>query len=152
MSQNIPPPLPPPRSRAEDDTIRKILAQMKSVAVVGISANPARDSYRVAAFLQGHKISILPVNPALDSVLGERAYASLDDLPERVDVVDVFRRPEAAPAIAEQAVRIGACALWLQEGVISEEAADIAQRAGLDVVIDRCILKETIRIDTEPSK
>jgi predicted CoA-binding protein len=125
----------------EADQLRSLLDEARTVAVVGLSSRPWRASYQIASYLQEHGYRIVPVNPKETEVLGERAYAALLDLPEglRVDVVDVFRRAEHTLEIARQAVRIGARALWLQEGIVSEEAARIATEGGLDVVMGVCI-------------
>ncbi len=133
-------------SRYQDErVIRRILGTARSVAVVGLSPNPLRASYFVAYYLQRHGFRIIPVNPQEREILGETCYPSLSAIPFAVDVVDVFRRPEAVPPIAEEAVRIGAKALWLQFGVISPEGAAIAERGGLDVVMDRCLKVEHAR-------
>jgi predicted CoA-binding protein len=125
--------------------IRRVLEQAKSVAVVGASADVLRASHFVAYYLKMHGYKVIPVNPNESEVLGEKAYPSLLDIPEPVDVVDVFRRPNAVPGIAEQAVQIGAKALWLQFQVISPEGAEIATKGGLDVVMDRCMKIEHAR-------
>ena len=109
---------------ADDPTIREILRSAHTVAVVGLSDKPERDSYHVAAYLQRHGYRIIPVNPAVKEVLGEKAYGRLEDVPDAIDVVDVFRRPEAVPEVAASAVAVGAKALWLQEGVVHAEAAE----------------------------
>lgn len=114
----------------------------KTIAVVGLSSDPARPSYGVARYLQQHGYRIIPVNPNEDVVLGEQAYPSLRDVPVPVDVVDVFRRPEAVPEVVEEAIAIGAPVLWLQQGVIHPQAAQRAQAAGLAVIMDRCIKVE----------
>lgn len=119
-----------------------VLRSARVIAVVGLSANPDRDSHGVARYLQRHGYRIIPVNPNETEILGERCYARLEDIPERVDIVDVFRRSEAVPEIATAAVRIGAPALWLQEGVTHPVAEAAARAAGLFVVSDRCIAKE----------
>jgi uncharacterized protein len=125
----------------EDRELRALLRDASTVAVVGLSSKPGRPSYEVAAYLQDHGYRIVPVNPQETEVLGEPAYPSLLEIPEglRVDVVDVFRRPEHAPEVARQAVRIGAGTLWLQEGIVSDEASRIASEAGLDVIMGVCI-------------
>jgi uncharacterized protein len=123
------------------EAIRQALAG-KTIAVVGLSNNPARPSYGVARYLQQHGYRIIPVNPNEDAVLGEQAYSSLRDVPVPVDVVDVFRRPEHVPSVVEEAIAIGAPVLWLQQGVIHPQAAARAQAAGLAVVMDRCIKVE----------
>ena len=125
-----------------DDLITRILSESHTIAVVGLSPDPERDSYEVAAYLQARGYRIIPVNPNAVEILGERCYADLRDIPEPVDLVDVFRRPEAAPAIAAATVAIGTRALWLQLGIVSKEAAAIARAGGVDVVMDRCTMIE----------
>lgn len=124
------------------DPIREILEQNRTLAVVGLSSKAMRPSYGVAAYMQGHGYRIIPVNPHEQSVLGEKCYASLDDVPEAFDVVVIFRRPEFVPEVVEAAIRKGAKVVWMQEGVVHEPAANRARAAGLNVVMDRCILKE----------
>ena len=125
--------------------IREILHTMRTVAIVGLSSNVLRPSNFVGYYLQRHGYRIVPVNPNEREALGETAYPSLSDIPFSVDVVDVFRAPQFVPPIAEEAVRIGAKALWLQFGVISPEAARIAEQGGLKVVVDRCMKVEHAR-------
>jgi predicted CoA-binding protein len=122
--------------------IKSILEESKTVAVVGLSPREERDSYRVAEYLQSQGYRIIPVNPNADGILGERSYPDLVSIPEPIDVVDVFRRSEAVPGIVEEAIKVGARAVWMQEGVIHEEAAARAREAGLQVVMDRCIMIE----------
>jgi uncharacterized protein len=129
----------------DEVTIRRIVRSARVIAVVGLSANPRRPSNDVALYLQRQGLRIVPVNPNIREALGERSYPSLRDIPFPVDVVDVFRRPTAVPSVAEDAVAIGAKALWLQLGVINREGAEIARRAGLDVVMDRCLKVEWMR-------
>ena len=124
------------------ETINKILEQSRTIAVVGLSSDPSRPSYGVAGYMQSNGYQIIPINPNETMVLGERAYPSLKDVPVPIDLVDIFRRSEEAGAHVDEAISIGAQAVWLQEGVIDHEAALKAQGAGLDVVMDRCILKE----------
>ncbi len=124
------------------DPIGVILEEYKTLTVVGLSSKLSRPSFGVAAYMQAHGYRVIPVNPNETFVLGEKAYRSLDDVPEALDVVVVFRRPECLPEIVEGAVRKGAKVVWMQEGVIHEEAARRAREAGLAVVQDRCILKE----------
>ncbi len=126
----------------DNSFIVRILRESKTIAVVGLSDKPDRPSYRVAKYLQDHGYRIIPVNPTLTEVLGERAYPDLLAIPEPVDVVDIFRQSEAVPPIVEQAIAIGARAVWMQEGVVHEAAAARARQAGLDVVMDRCMFKE----------
>jgi hypothetical protein len=125
----------------DDRELRALLGTARTVAVVGLSPDPDRDSHQIAAYLQEHGVRIVPVNPNAEEILGERSYASLRDIPSdvHVDIVDVFRRSEETPAIARDAVAIGASALWLQEGIVNEEAARIAFDAGLDVIMGVCI-------------
>lgn len=129
----------------DPETIRAVLGEAKTIAVVGLSPDPGRPSHDVARYLQAHGYHIVPVNPTEREILGEPSYASLGDIPFAVDLVDVFRRPEYVPAIAEDAVKIGAKSLWLQLGVISPEGAEIAERGSLRVVVDRCTKVEHMR-------
>lgn len=129
-----------------DSDLKLLLQNTRTIAVVGLSEKPDRPSHHVAAYLQSVGFRIIPVNPSVLSILGERSYPTLYDIPEPVDMVDVFRRSEAVPAIVQEAIAIGAKSLWLQEGVIHEEAAAMARAAGLQVVMDRCILKEHERV------
>jgi hypothetical protein len=122
--------------------IERLVRESRTVAVVGLSANPGRPSFGVAGYLVRAGLTIFPVNPALTSWQGLTAYSSLADVPEHIDVVDVFRRPSAAPQVAAEAVKAGAGALWMQLGVISPEAAQVAAEGGLDVVMDRCLAVE----------
>ncbi|HEV8376429.1 MAG TPA: CoA-binding protein [Candidatus Polarisedimenticolia bacterium] len=117
---------------------RRILETMQAFAVVGLSPKPHRDSNMVARFLQEHGYRVIPVYPREDSILGEKCYSSLRDIPGRVDVVDLFRRSEAVPPFVDDAIAIGAKVIWMQLGVVHEEAAEKARRAGLQVVMDRC--------------
>jgi predicted CoA-binding protein len=123
-----------------------LLRDSRTIAVVGLSPKRMRPSYGVSEYMQNAGYRIIPVNPLEKEVLGEKAYATLDDVPERVDIVDVFRRAEFVPEIVEAAIRIGAKAIWLQEDIVHEEAAQRARGAGLVVVMDRCILKEHRRL------
>jgi predicted CoA-binding protein len=126
--------------------ISEILHEARTIAVVGLSGKRYRPSYGVAEYLKRSGYRIIPVNPMETEVLGERAYPDLDSVPEPVDLVDVFRRSEHVPEIVEAAIRKGAKAIWLQEGVIHEAAAARAEAAGLAVVMDRCILKDHRRL------
>ena len=123
-------------STADDGTLKQLLTDSHTIAVVGLSANPQKDSHKVAAYLKNHGYQIIPVNPAADEILGEKSYPDLKSIPESVDIVDVFRRPEFLPEIAKQAVAIHAKALWMQVGVTSEDAANTARQAGLTVIED----------------
>jgi predicted CoA-binding protein len=123
------------------DPLTNILENYRTLAVVGLSSKPSRPSYGVASYLQTHGYRIIPVNPLETSVLGEKAYASLEAVPEATEVVVIFRRPEFVPEVVESAIRKGAKVIWMQERVIHEEAARRARQAGLSVIQDRCILK-----------
>lgn len=125
-----------------DDPIRDMLARSKVIAVVGLSSKPHRPSHGVARYLQSVGYRVIPVNPNETEILGEKSYARLEDVPVHVDIVDVFRRSEFVPPIVESAIAIGASVVWLQEGVVHEQAAARARAAGLEVVMDRCTLKE----------
>ena len=124
------------------DFIAQILERYKTLAVVGLSSKPLRPSHGVSEFMQQHGYRIIPVNPMESEVLGEKAYPALDAVPEPAEVVVIFRRPEFVPEIVEAAIRKGAKVIWMQEGVIHEDAAARARAAGLTVVQDHCILKE----------
>ena len=126
-------------------TIQQVLLRAKTIAIVGLSNNPLRASYFVGFYLQRHGYRVIPVNPRESQILGERSFASLREVPLPVDVVNVFRAPDALPAIAADAVSIKAKCLWCQFGVINEEGARIAERGGLTVVMDRCIKVEHAR-------
>jgi len=127
------------------ETIARILDECRTIAVVGLSSSPSRPSHGVAAYMQRAGYRILPVNPNETEVLGEKAFDALADVPQQIDLVDVFRRSEEAGTAVDQAIAVGAKAVWLQEGVIDQEAAQRALDAGLLVVMDRCILKEHAR-------
>jgi predicted CoA-binding protein len=126
--------------------IPELLNASHTIAVVGLSSNIMRPSNGVSAYMQRAGYRIIPVNPNETEVLGEKSYARLEDVPEPVDIVDIFRRPEYVPEVVESAIRIGAKAIWMQEGVVHEVAAQQAREAGLQVVMDRCILKEHRRM------
>jgi predicted CoA-binding protein len=121
-----------------DDVIRAVLATPRTVAVVGCSPNPERDSHRIAKLLQARGHRVIPVNPGERSILGETCYADLRDIPEHVDMVDIFRRSDQVAPIVDEAIAVGAKVVWMQLGVIDERAAVAAQQAGLTVVMDRC--------------
>jgi len=129
-----------------DAQIAELLRNSRTIAVVGLSSKKWRASYGVSEYLQEAGYRIIPVNPREKEVLGEKSYARLEDVPEKPDIVDVFRRSEAVPEIVESAIRIGAKAVWMQEGVAHEEAAERARKAGLLVVQDLCILREHHRL------
>jgi len=129
----------------DPEVIKRILDECKTIAVVGLSSNPVRPSYGVARYMRQRGYRIIPINPNETEVLGERAYAGLAEAPEKFDLVDIFRRSEEAGDHVDEAIRLGASAVWLQEDVIDEDAAARALEAGLMVVMDRCILKEHMR-------
>ncbi|MFO7263133.1 MAG: CoA-binding protein [Bacillaceae bacterium G1] len=129
-----------------DERMRQVLEDAKRIAVVGLSNKPDRPSYQVAAYLQAQGYEIIPVNPMVDEVLGQKAVASLKDVEGEIDIVDVFRRSEEVPAVVDEAIAVGAKALWLQLGVIHEEAAQKAADHGMDVIMDRCIKVEHARL------
>ncbi|MBI3684603.1 MAG: CoA-binding protein [Acidobacteria bacterium] len=127
-------------------SIVEVLRSSKTIAVVGLSGRKWRPSYGVSEYMQQQRYRIIPVNPNETEVLGEKAYARLEEVPEPVDIVSIFRRPEFVPPIVDAAIRIGAKAVWMQEGVVHEKAAQKARQAGLAVIMDRCILKEHRRM------
>jgi predicted CoA-binding protein len=127
------------------ETIQRILDNTKTIAVVGLSSDPFRPSHDVSRYMQSRGYRIIPVNPNEAEILGEKAYATLDEVKEPIDLVNIFRRPAEAGQFVDQAIRLGIHAVWLQEGVIDRAAAQRAADAGLDVVMDRCILKEHLR-------
>ena len=128
-----------------NDPILEILQNSKTIAVVGLSANPSRASHGVAAYMQAAGYRIIPVNPNESEVLGEKSYVRLEDVPEKVDIVNVFRRSEEVPPVVESAIHIGARTVWMQLGITNESAAEKARAAGLNVVEDKCIMVERRR-------
>ncbi|HEX5423097.1 MAG TPA: CoA-binding protein [Candidatus Acidoferrales bacterium] len=130
---------------AAGDPVTQILKSSRTIAVVGLSNRKFRPSYGVSEYLQSVGYRIIPVNPGETEVLGEKSYSTLEDIPEKIDIVNVFRRSEFVPDIVESAIRISARGVWMQEGVIHSEAAERARRAGLFVIMDACILKEHIK-------
>ena len=133
----------------DQQTICQILREVHTIAVVGLSPNPARPAYGVARALQGFGYRIVPVRPLIDKVLGEQAYPDLESIPFPVDIVEVFRAPEHIPAIVESCIRLGIKRLWLQDGVIHEAAASHAQQAGIQVVMDRCMYRDFTQLCRE---
>jgi predicted CoA-binding protein len=131
-----------PVKNAAVDEIGELLKKSRTIAVVGLSDSPLRPSYGVSAYLQSHGYHIIPVNPSIKGALGEKAVASLSDIGEKIDIVDVFRRSEFVPEIVDEAIRLKIPAIWLQEGVVHPQAAEKARKAGIFVVMDRCILKD----------
>jgi predicted CoA-binding protein len=135
-------------SNPDDATLRALLARTRTIAVVGLSPQPARPSHRVAQAMQRYGFRIVPVRPLVDTVLGEKAYATLAEIPFKVDLVDVFRAAEHVPAIVEQCLALHLPAIWIQEGIVHEAAAQRALAGGMTVVMDRCLLKEFLRLET----
>jgi uncharacterized protein len=131
-----------------DDQIRQVLEKAKTIAVVGLASSPLRPSYGVSAYMQQQGYRIIPVNPTIADSLGEKAYPSLRDIPKeiKIDIVDVFRRPEAVPEIVDEVIELKLPVLWLQETVVHEEAAEKARKAGVLVIMDQCILKDHRRL------
>jgi predicted CoA-binding protein len=128
--------------RSDTDPITKILSESKTIAVVGLSSNPMRPSFGVTEYMQGAGYRIIPVNPNEKEVLGEKSYARLEDVREKIDIVNVFRRAEDVPPVVESAIGIGAKVVWMQSGIENEEAAEKARAAGLVAIEDACILVE----------
>jgi uncharacterized protein len=129
-------------TRPETDLIRDLLQRSKTIAVVGLSDSPMRPSYGVSAYMQSHGYKIVPVNPTISESLGEKSYPSLRELPVKIDIVNIFRRSEYVEAIVDQAIELKVPAVWMQEGVINQKAAEKAEKAGIFVAMDLCILKE----------
>jgi predicted CoA-binding protein len=129
-------------SLPQSDPIAELLKRSKTIAVVGLSADPFRPSHGVSAYMQGHGYRIIPVNPNITECLGQKAYPSLLDVPEKIDIVNVFRRSEFVEAVVDQAIQLKVPVIWMQEEVIQERAAEKARIAGIFVVMDQCILKE----------
>ena len=123
----------------DDKMIREILLSTKTIASVGLSSNPAKESYGIVEYLKGQGYRVIPVNPNATEVLGEKAYPDLSSVPEKIDVVQVFRKPEDVPPVVDEAIKVGAKVVWMQEGIVNEEAAKKARAAGLQVVMDACM-------------
>jgi uncharacterized protein len=133
---------------ADPDVIQDILKNSHVIAVVGLSDKPDRPSNSVASYLERQGYQIIPVNPVKEQIMGKKSYPDLKSIPDQIDVVDVFRKSEAVGPIVDEAIEVGAKAVWLQEGVINEPAATKADNAGLKVVMDRCMLKEHVRLSS----
>jgi uncharacterized protein len=138
--------MPPGRIITADDDLRTILNSRRTIAIVGLSPKPDRDSYHVAAYLKAHGYRVIPVRPAQAEILGETAYPGLDDVPRPVDIVNVFRSPEQILPHAHEALRLKPRVFWMQEGIAHAEAAALLTAAGIDVVMDRCIKREHERL------
>lgn len=126
----------------EIDPIRDLLRRSRTIAVVGLSDSPTRPSYGVSAYMQSHGYKIIPVNPTIAETLGAKSYPALGSVPEKIDIVNIFRRPEYVEEIVDQAIELKVPAVWMQEGVVNQKAAEKAEKAGIFVVMDLCILKE----------
>ena len=129
--------MPPPQA----DPITDLLKRARTIAVVGLSNSPLRPSHGVSAYMQTHGYRIIPVNPTINGSLGEKAYASLLDVPDKIDIVNIFRRSEFVEEVVDQAIQLKVPAIWMQEGVVNEKAAEKARKAGIFVMMDHCILK-----------
>jgi uncharacterized protein len=129
-------------SLPQPDPVRDLLKRSRTIAVVGLSSNPLRPSHGVSAYMQTNGYRIIPVNPNIKGVLGEKSYPSLLDVPEKIDIVNIFRRPEFVEEVVDQAIRLKVPAIWMQEEVVNEKAAQKARQAGIFVLMDCCILKE----------
>jgi uncharacterized protein len=122
-----------------DSVLKEILLSAKTIASVGVSSNPNKESYRIAAYLKAQGYRVIPVNPTVSEIMGEKSYPDLQSIPEKIDVVQVFRRPEDVPPVVDDAIKAGAKVVWMQEGIVNEEAAEKARNAGLQVVMDTCM-------------
>ena len=122
-----------------DQMMKDILLSTKTIASVGLSSNPGKESYGIVQYLKSQGYRVIPVNPTAEEILGETSYPDLESVPEKIDVVQVFRRPEDVPPIVESAIKVGAKTVWMQEGIVNEEAAQKARQAGLQVVMDACM-------------
>jgi len=129
-----------------DRTLKDILSSTKTIASVGLSSNPEKVSYGVGAYLLEQGYQVIPVNPTADEILGEKVYPDLESVPENIDVVQVFRRPEDIPPVVDAAIKAGAKVVWMQLGIVNEEAEQAAREAGLQVVMDRCMRAEHMRL------
>ena len=122
-----------------DQMMKDILLSTRTIASVGLSSNPAKESYGIVQYLKSQGYRVIPVNPTADQILGEKSYPDLESIPEKIDVVQVFRKPEDVPPVVESAIKVGAKTVWMQEGIVNEEAAQKAREAGLQVVMDACM-------------
>jgi predicted CoA-binding protein len=123
----------------DDQMLKDILLSTKTIASVGLSSNPGKESYWIVQYLKDQRYHVIPVNPTAGEILGEKAYPDLESVPEQIDVVQVFRKPEDVPPVVESAIKVGAKVVWMQEGIVNEEAAQKARQAGLQVVMDACM-------------
>ncbi|HLO29771.1 MAG TPA: CoA-binding protein [Anaerolineales bacterium] len=123
----------------DDQVMKDILLSARTIASVGLSSNPAKESYGIVRYLKSQGYRVIPVNPTADEIMGEKSYPDLESVPEKIDVVQVFRRPEDVPPVVDSAIKVGAKVVWMQEGIVNEEAAQKAREAGLQVVMDACM-------------
>ena len=133
----------------DDQMMKDILVSAKTIASVGLSSNQQKESYWIVSYLKDQGYRIIPVNPSADEILGEKTYPDLESVPEKVDVVQVFRKPEDVPPVVDSAIKVGAKAVWMQEGIVNEEAAQKARQAGLQVVMDACMRATHRRLISE---
>jgi predicted CoA-binding protein len=142
--------IPKGENMDNDQKMRDILLSVNTIASVGLSSNQEKDSYWVVSYLKAQGYQIIPVNPTASEILGEKAYPDLSSIPEKVDLVQVFRKPEDVPPVVEEAIKIGARVVWMQEGIVNEEAAQKAREAGLQVVMDACMRATHRRLNIGP--
>ncbi len=136
-----------------DSDLKEILQSAKTIASVGLSSNPNKESYRIASYLKAQGYRVIPVNPTAPEIMGETSYPDLQSVPEKIDVVQVFRKPEDVPPVVDDAIKAGAKVIWMQEGIVHEEAAEKARQAGLQVVMDTCMrVAHRTLIGTQPIK
>jgi hypothetical protein len=136
-----------------DAELKEILLTAKTIASVGLSSNPDKESYRIATYLKAQGYRVIPVNPTASEIMGETSYPDLQSIPEKIDIVQVFRKPEDVPPVVEDAIKAGAKVVWMQEGIVHEEAAEKARQAGLQVVMDTCMrVAHRTLIGTQPIK
>ena len=138
--------------KLNDQQMRELLEQTQTIAIVGLSPKPERPSHRIAKFLQSCSYKIVPVRPAIKTLFGEPVYKVLNEIPFTVDLVNVFRAPQHVPEIVEQCIQCNIKAIWLQEGIVHEDAAESAQKAGISIIMDKCIYKEIVRLGLERIK
>jgi len=137
----------------QDSVLKEILLSAKTIASVGLSSNPNKESYRIASYLKAQGYRVIPVNPTASEIMGETSYPDLQSIPGKIDIVQVFRKPEDVPPVVDDAIQAGARVIWMQEGIVHEEAAEKARQAGLQVVMDTCMrVAHRTLIGTQPIK
>ena len=137
----------------QDSVLKEILQSAKTIASVGLSSNPDKESYRIASYLKAQGYRVIPVNPTASEIMGETSYPDLQSVPQKIDIVQVFRKPEDVPPVVDDAIKAGAKVIWMQEGIVHEEAAQKARQAGLQVVMDTCMrVAHRTLIGTQPIK